>query len=154
MTTFREEARRKGAIAAERARTCEEQTRQQESTVSRIAERVGSEKDWLEDRQLRVFLDNDWNPNFGVRVCRRFDGSAPTSAFDNEMECCSIWTGGDGIRYSLIEFNHVDIVYLEDEALGDNKSDEEVWTYFVKKVCDRFDLIERLVPSSQRNSEG
>jgi hypothetical protein len=57
------------------------------------------------------------------------------------MECCSIWTGGENVRYSLIEFNRVDTAYLENEEFEENKKEEEIWTHFVKKVCDRFDIV-------------
>ena len=148
MTSFKDEAHKR-AIAAEQAtRIATERARHLEASVKRIVTRVEQEKDWLERQNLRVFFDNRWEPNFGIRICRRFDGRAPTSESDNEMECCSIYTGGEDLRYALIEFNHVDVVYLEDEAAKEDLSDEDLWVLFVKKVCERFDLADRDEPGS------
>jgi hypothetical protein len=143
MTSFREEAQKRGATSDERTRAEIEKRRELESAVTEISNRVAQERDWLGSLRLRVCLDRDWQPNFGVRICRKLDGSEPREDFDDHMECCSIWTDGRSLRYSLIGFVDGDVTYEADHEFDGVNAVEHAWDHLVKSVCDHFGLSER-----------
>src|SRR5262249_31200221 len=137
---FREEAHRRKLAEQKKQRLAAETSRRLVSMVDEILKRVDAEKEWLERHHIRVFFDNNWQPNYGIRICRLFDGSSPQSPFDDQMRCCSIWTGGDVLGYGSIDFARGDAAYYDDGVFEEGATEEVVWKYFVERVCDCFDL--------------
>ena len=104
VSSFREQARKRALIAKRKAEQDRERIRKLESIIDRMAPRVLQEREWLAHKNIRVFSDRDWSPNIGIRICRTFDGRAPQDPFEDDMACCSIWTGDLQVQYNLIEF--------------------------------------------------